>query len=392
MINDDIKCRSITKLSIFFCVFSVFTKEIGSSIVFGIEFDFIGYTFFILYFIERILTKRLMLTRDYLFVVLCLLVIHFFQVLLWQANYLGVLKQLVPILIIYTALFDIMQRCFVEGIFKLYVKLAYYSAVFGLIQFAFKFANINLLSHGYMRLDSVAYEPSHYASILIPSLLYTTVYFKSYKKEFFVQLLALFLTFSLTSYVVYGTVILIALNQVQYLFLLIPLSFFVYINFIYSNTEFSYRIDGVMNFLKTGDMTGIHGTPLSFATNMRVAIESIKHNVFFGSGLGGHESKYFEVIEKTDISYGYLYGLNAKSAHSLSIRVISELGLVGFVWYVYIMIRNFFLVLSVEERTITVACVSHFLCKTMKLGGYFDYGTPFFFLMLVQVFVKNKRR
>jgi O-antigen ligase len=88
----------------------------------------------------------------------------------------------------------------------------------------------------------------------------------------------------------------------------------------------------------------------------------------------------------------YQHGLNARSAHSLSIRVLSENGILGFIFYWYLILRNFFLKLTYEERAISLGCLSHFLSKTLKLGGYFDYGTPFFLMMLVVIFINAKKR
>jgi O-antigen ligase len=118
-------------------------------------------------------------------------------------------------------------------------------------------------------------------------------------------------------------------------------------------------------------------------SNLIVAQENVKNNPLTGSGLGGNEETYYRLYSNSPFRLNYYYGLNAKSAHSLTIRIISELGILGFLLYLFTLIKNLFLMDRGVFRAISLACLSHFLCKTFKLGGIIDYGTPFFFAMLI---------
>jgi O-antigen ligase len=123
--------------------------------------------------------------------------------------------------------------------------------------------------------------------------------------------------------------------------------------------------------------------PCRVFSNLDVAFYTIKQSLLTGSGLGGHEEMYYRRFEYDSFRYNYYYGLNAKSAHSLSIRILSEFGILGFGLYLFTLIKNVMFFKSKVPKAIALACLSHFLCKTLKLGGYIDYGTPFFLCMLI---------
>ncbi|MBN8787271.1 MAG: hypothetical protein J0I84_09280, partial [Terrimonas sp.] len=110
-----------------------------------------------------------------------------------------------------------------------------------------------------------------------------------------------------------------------------------------------------------------------------------------GSGLGGHEETYYRYYEHSTFKYNYFFGLNAPSAHSLTIRIFSEFGMVGLILYITTLARKVILLDNGIFRGISLACLSHFICKSFKLGGYIDYGTPFFFAMLLINFMRYKQ-
>src|SRR5690606_22365071 len=131
---------------------------------------------------------------------------------------------------------------------------------------------------------------------------------------------------------------------------------------------------------------------LSFFSNYQVAMYTIKENPVTGSGLGGHEEMYYRYFANQPFStLEYLFGLNAKSAHSLTIRILSELGLLGFILYLYHLFKSLFVKRNTIYFAIAISSFSHFLCKTLKLGIYFDLGTPFFFLMIIYAYKLSRK-
>lgn len=113
----------------------------------------------------------------------------------------------------------------------------------------------------------------------------------------------------------------------------------------------------------------------------------MKSNFLTGVSLGNHETLYNEYFSKNSFSnYSYQIGLNSKSAHSLSIRILCELGLLGFLGYIVSLYKLTLFRRPLVDSGISLACLSHFVGKTMKLGGYFDMGTIFFVIVMLVSF------
>lgn len=370
-------------------VIAVFSKEVGTSRFLGVDFDFIGYPFFILYFIlnfHKIVVSKA--TPHLLFAYLTFS--SLFSILLLNLGYANFLKQLIPILLIFSVNFFIINKSDLPALFRLYVKVTYYTAIFGIIQVILsRFANVEILIKQHGRLDSISYEPSHYAAILLPAMIYCFFHFQSYRKYFFVMLLALILTFNLTGYMVFLTVISFAYINPVYIGLSIPFLYFFTFNVLQDfNENFYKRITDTVDVFSGQKMilgltTSANGTTVSFYSNLMVALTSVRMNFLTGCGLGGHEEMYYREYSNSIFRFNYYYELNAKSGHSLSIRILSEFGLLGLFLYVYTIIKNLVLLDNGVYKSISLACLSHFLCKTLKLGGYIDYGTPFFFAMFI---------
>src|SRR5690606_38614753 len=212
-----------------------------------------------------------------------------------------------------------------RNIFKLYVKFAYYSAIFGIIQWILSVNGVQVMIKIPGRLDSISYEPSHYASILIPALVYTFFYFKDYKNYFLVMLTALILTFNLTGYLVFTLILSIAYVSPIYFIISVPILYYLIFNvFIDFNENFNKRIVETLAVFK-GDINVLNstldanGTTIAMYSNLMVAQENIRNNPLTGSGLGGNEETYYRLYKNSPFRLNYYYSLNAKSAHSLTI-------------------------------------------------------------------------
>ena len=370
-----------------FLVIAVFTKEIGSRNDYGIDFDYIGYPFFILYFfthVRQIIEYKAAPMRLFFYFILSSLI----SVLWLNLALSGFFKQIIPIIILLTVSFTIMKFRSVYYVFELYVKFTFWTAVFGIIQVLFSYAGIFLLTTAVGRLDSIAYEPSHYAALLMPALTYSFLNFKRFKVYFFVMLTALLLTYNLTCYIVFLGILTFASFHPIYILVAVPIAYYLFFYILPNFSEnFAIRFNDTYSSLSDkkeilGSNLQVNGTTLSFYSNLEVAKYTLGKNPLTGSGLGGHEEMYARHFENTSFRYNYYYALNAKSAHSLGIRILSEFGIVGSVLYIYFLVKNI-IVSKGAYYAIALSCVSHFLCKFFKLGGYIDYGTPFFFTIMV---------
>jgi O-antigen ligase len=158
----------------------------------------------------------------------------------------------------------------------------------------------------------------------------------------------------------------------------------VYTNVLLEYDKFGSRFLGFQNYFKSRDLNKVvTATSVSFLSNLEVAFESIKRNPLFGSGLGGHSEMYTLYFKESAFKYSYLYGTNSPSGHSLLIRILSEAGLMGFLAVGWGLFKVTLLRADNYHRIISLACIAHFFGKALKLGGYFDYGTPFFAMILV---------
>lgn len=382
----------------FLLVLSVFTKEIGSRRIAGIDFDFIAYTFALLCFLFYL--KKIVLSETFPWkIYLYLIISSLFSILFLKLSYGGLLKQIPSIIIIFSVNFFIIGSYDWRKIFRLYVKFAFYSAIFGILQVIVSLVTgIQLLQGQVGRLDSIAYEPSHYAAILVPALVFTFFHFRHYRYYFFTMLVALLLTFNLTGYLAFLLVISIAYINPLYIITSIPVLYFlvfhVLVNF---NENFNMRIVDTLDVFR-GNVNVLtrrvnaNGTTVSLYSNLMVAEDNLKRGNMIGSGLGSHEEMYYRFFKNSSFRYSWFYGLNAPSGHSLTIRIFSEFGIIGLIVYIITMIKKVILVDNGIYRSISLACLSHFVCKSFKLGGYIDYGTPFFFAMLFINFRQYQKR
>ena len=183
-----------------------------------------------------------------------------------------------------------------------------------------------------------------------------------------------------------------------YLIILIPAIYFFYSNVFLDVDRFQLRLRGFSDYFDKGRLDQVRSaTSLSFLSNFEVAQYTIQKSPIIGSGLGGNEGMYDRYFETDIFRFHYLYGLNAPSAHNLLIRIFSELGLAGGLVYIYLLIKGLILNAPVVYRLISIAALSHFLCRALKLGGYFDYATPFFVMIMWFNFkeyrmIKNKNK
>lgn len=384
--------------AIVFLILSIFSKELASVTIGGSMIDMFGYTFFCLYFISH--NKNLYYSRTIIGALLVLTYFSLFSVFWLDLKIFPFLTQIIPITIIFLSSYDILYRKIdsIRKVFELYVRVAYFAAIFGIIQWTASLFGIFLLIKQPGLLDSITYEPSHYAAIIIPAALYRITLFKENRIEAIILVISLVLTFSLTSYVVLFTALLIPRFKIITLPIIFSLVYGFYLILPLASPRIKDRIESSEEFLIGGDYnTSRNMSVVSLTSNLDVAIGSIKANPLWGSGLGGHESMYYKYFEGKSFEYNDYFGMNDKSAHSMTIRIISETGIIGSILFLLFLYRTYI----PRERTkdfslkpyhvISLACISHFLVKTFKLGGYIDYGTPFFFMLLIVNYMAYKK-
>lgn len=365
-------------------VFTVFSREIGYYSLGGIDYDLIGYNFFIIYFLYRL--RNFYISQSILIILFILIAVGIASKFYLQFQIAPLWKQVIPLAIIFLGTYDFFCRVSYKRLFEIYFKISYYASIFGLVQFFAKlFFNIKIMTdYGQLFVDSIAAEPSHFTVIILPAVIFGIFYFQKFKKETFILCLALLLTTSSTAYFVLLVMLLVIFRKFQYIILVVPLVYFIYTNVLLEYDKFSSRFLGFQNYFQSRDLNKVvTATSVSFLSNLEVAFESIKRNPLFGSGIGGHQEMYTEYFKESAFKFSYLYGLNSASGHSLLIRILSEAGIIGLFLTGWGIVKVTLLRADNYHRIISLACIAHFFGKALKLGGYFDYGTPFFAMILV---------
>lgn len=378
-------------------VITVFTKELFTRMIAGIQVDIFGYAFSFLVFLWAISSFRFdpgFLTGWFFVIVTSLM-----SLLILDLPFFPFVKQAFPITVTYFAAYFLLDRYRkrLPQLFDIYLRIAFYTAVFGIIQYALANAfGINILIKYAGKLDSIAYEGSHYAALIMPAVVFTLFQFNQYKVKAVVFTLTLLLTFSLTSYVVLLLAFGIYKLKPIWMIILIPLFYGAYLFLPLIHAGFNDRILAFNTVFETGEYSTAvtnMGTAASMGSNLDVALFTLEKNPVTGSGLGGHETMYDRKFANSSFRFDWFYELNKKSGHSLLIRIFSELGILGALVFIYIIASRY-----IRSRVfafhhyVSLACVSHFLCKCFKLGGYFDYGTAFFFCLLLVNFSVYKVR
>lgn len=321
------------------------------------------------------------------------------------------IKQIIPAFIIFYATINYLRKSDINEVFDIYSKIAYLLSVIGLFLVFLGLFGFNLLGDPrfieeifgiqFMRLNSLLPEPSHFSVVVLPALIYYYIKFGLKNKRTLTILFALLLTFSLAAYAsIFLTLISyyykkLTLRSILGVTLLIILSF----TFYFSIKPIKYRVDETINYSNINNFNNsTNASTFSLITNLHVAFHSLEKCILFGVGLGGHEESYEEYFSKIDTSnFSFLFdrhaGINAQSGHSLLIRIVSELGLFGliiFITYIY-RFRVFSNSINTNSYAIYLGCLSYFIARCFKLGGYFDYGIYFFIVIYYINYAQQKK-
>ena len=384
-----------TKAIILILVLSVFSKEYCTFYINDFGIDFFGYTASIFIFILYL--KKIKLNSKLFYFIVFSFLTGLISVIFFQMEFLPFFKTIIPIIIIYLSNYYIIEKNNgrLNKIIEIYIQIAYYAAILGIIQFLFSLIGINILNSKVIgRIDSITYEPSHFAAVILPAVIFTILQIKKYRLRAIVLLLSLIGTISLTSYLAVLIILSIYFSSRIKIIFIIPLFIISFQYLTKLNNNFNERYQSSKEILiGNNDITNSNLTVLSFATNLEVALFSIKQNPIWGSGIGGHKTNYERYYENTAFAKSDYYGFNSIPAHSLFIRIISELGLVGILIYITFFFRVYVKKSDdIIHHIIFLACLSHFVVKFFKLGGYIDYGTPFFTSLIIVNYLVYKSK
>ena len=247
----------------------------------------------------------------------------------------------------YRAYFIYVLKRNISFFIKCYLNMSVVTVGYALVAYA-----LNITISG--RLEGWGGEPGDIALVILPALVY---YF--YHKEISIRCALTVLAFVLAS----STASFAALFIILALFLFVHnrKNFFklvatALVVFVVGSAVSSYLSDDnsdsndaalkfkeTWKMLQSGrlsfyDLESLNASTYAFLTNLRVAEQAPSR--LLGTGLGTHIINYEKIYPSRSTTYR-LYGLNANDAYSLSIRVFSELGIVGLFLLFAFMYKNF---------------------------------------------------
>lgn len=106
---------------------------------------------------------------------------------------------------------------------------------------------------------------------------------------------------------------------------------------------------------------------LALVSNLNIAIEKMKDGYIFGTGFDSHQMYYDKYIAEI---YGQIImAVNKEDCASLYIRIFSEFGIIGFLIFVIVVVKNSLNLLRKEDRTRFVF-IALFLIIILRYGDY----------------------
>ncbi|WEA02321.1 hypothetical protein [Mucilaginibacter sp. SJ] len=217
--------------------------------------------------------------------------------------------------------------------------------------------------------------------------------FVKYRKKFIVIIVAFLLSMSSIGYI--GMLIgFVIIKKKINIFATITLTFVsVLIGFLAYNyiDNVKFRANDTFGIFNEFDVSNVNSSTLALATNSYVTFQVLKSNVFIGHGIGSHPLSSKQYIYNITGIEGYsdneeLMFINSTDADSLTLRILSELGLIGFIGVCYFIIKNY--CGYQDNYQISRGIILYFLYKLFREGHYFP--AEMYFFVFIYYFLRLK--
>lgn len=358
--------------------------------------------------------KKIYFSKSFFLALSILSFFSIFNILLGNNNIVLFLKQIIGIsinaLMFYT-LFIINNKD-IKKIFSVYMNIAFFIALIGLIQV---FANILKIRYLYdfsyflpiwklssrdnisfVRVNSILPEPSAFCFVMLPAFFAAIASFWRGNFRFVslrkatVIILAFLFSFSAIGHIgvlfSFGFIIYYGLKLRRKLIFFIAAMIFL-IALVYNTIpEFHLRIYESISIM-TGKLRveSANQSTFSLLSNALVAKEVIKNNSFFGNGLGSYKISFWKYIDKVlDLSNTTKSLTNDQDANSLILRLSAETGLFGLSLFLYFIFVCF--IPKGKDNTSYLWIINNgifilFILRGVRYGHYFNEGFFLFFWM-----------
>jgi hypothetical protein len=283
----------------------------------------------------------------------------------------------------------------VDSAWLTYVKIAYWLTLVALVMWPIEC----WAGRGFVRLHGLASEPSGYCVLTLPAYYWFAYQWLSngrHLKEVLWITLGVGLAASSTGYVavLLGVILLFGKRRTSIAIVTALVCLFGLGLYVVS-PYFSVRVDDTLGSLASSDVSGTNLSTYALISNMFVTERVLAVHPLLGNGLGSHflsNQRYIEDVPGEDLveasgGNGGTVGANLQDASSLTLRSLSELGIVGFatiLWFVF----HFRVGGTGARAAISCAILTVFFQKLFRGGGYSN-PEQFFFIM---VYLLNYRQ
>lgn len=251
-----------------------------------------------------------------------------------------------------------------------------------------------------MRVNSIFSEAAQFAIVLSPAcfvaihnLIPGTNKYGLSRLQSWVILIAMILTSSSTGYVgLFIMLVLFVINYGQFIYFVLGLIVVIVgANVLYNNVdEFKSRVNSSLGLWLSDELSleNVNSSSFVLYNNYHIATENFKSNFLVGTGLGSHAIAY----EKYSLTNqpGFLdFSFNKADANSMLLRLLSEGGLLGVIFILVFIRRNFVSRNPYDDDNpdwiISNAVLVLILLYCLRQGNYFLNGLPFFMWLYYMV-------
>lgn len=265
---------------------------------------------------------------------------------------------------------------------KCYINMSVILVTYSIIAYLF-----NITISG--RLEGWSGEPGDISLLLLPAIVYY-LYHKELSIRSIITIIAFILANSTASFTALFTIIsifLIIYYKKQFIKLAISI-FLIFASISYfsnylNNEKHNNKNDAIIKFKETweviksdninfDELESLNASSYAFLANLKVALLAPSRIV--GTGLGTHAYNYEKVYPHKLTNYR-LYGLNANDAYSLSIRIFSELGIIGIIIFILFLYKKFN-----SKSLYSFMALSYIINACITGGHYTANGCILFFV------------
>ena len=273
--------------------------------------------------------------------------------------------------------------------FLTYARFAFWFAVIAIPLWAF---SVGLGDD--RRMHGLATEPAQFCALILPAYywyadrLLTT---RKHLTEVAVFTLTVALSASSLGYICVGFGIVLLLSRRKRYLIVAPFIVAALLSAAYVTSPFvRVRANSLLFVAASNDLTGAELSTYSFISNALVTQEVLKESPLIGNGLGSHptsHARFLQDIPGVEYFSGMsLESMNAAEAGSLTFRVLSEFGILGYLGVLYF-VFHFHVGGNGPRAAISNGILVCFLLKLIRSGEYYQ-PEQFFFIF---VYVLNYR-